>query len=86
MYSSTYQNVMGALLTRESVLEPVRDRQSARIFPLSYDRNLHADCGYTGWVQFDDGEILVVNYLMDDAKKAWIEAIVFRPEEMLIVN
>ncbi|MBO5258043.1 MAG: exo-alpha-sialidase [Clostridia bacterium] len=85
-FFGAYQNVMGALIDRASVLETVRNRQTARIFPLSYDRNLHSDCGYTGWVQFVDGEILIVNYLKDDAPKAWIEAISLRPDELLIVN
>ena len=79
-----YQNVFGALMKPESALEPERRKQSTRIFPLAYDRSTRADTGYTGWVQFDDGEVYVVNYIMDDADKAWISGISFRPEELVL--
>ncbi len=36
-------------------------------FPLDYDRSPFPDTGYTGWVQYPDGEIYVVNYIADDA-------------------
>lgn len=74
-FFGSYQNVFGALMSEESAKETLRNKQSTRIFPLAYDRNPKADTGYTGWVQFPDGEIFVVNYIMDDADKAWIQAI-----------
>lgn len=43
-FFGAYQNVMGALMPKESALETERNRQTARIFLLSYDRNLRADC------------------------------------------
>ncbi|HPT86166.1 MAG TPA: exo-alpha-sialidase, partial [Bacillota bacterium] len=61
-----------------------RHEQSARIFPIDYDRSTVSDLGYTGWVQFDDGEVYVVNYLVDDAPKAYIRASAFYPEEFTI--
>lgn len=39
---------------------------------IDYDRSPKADIGYTGRVQFYDGGIYVVTYLMDDAPKAQI--------------
>ncbi|MBQ0125865.1 MAG: exo-alpha-sialidase, partial [Clostridiales bacterium] len=51
------QNVFAALLDPEQVLETKRNAQSARIMPLDYDRSPVSDLGYTGWEQFDDGEI-----------------------------
>ena len=81
-FFGAYQNVFGALMQPETALETERKKQSSRLFPIDYDRNPEADTGYTGWVQFEDGEILVVNYIMDDAEKAYIRAISFRAEEV----
>ena len=44
----------------------------------------HSDTGYTGGVQFDDGEIYVVNYIMDDADKAQIRGYSFYPTDMVL--
>ncbi len=38
-----------------------------RILPIDFDRSPESDTGYSGWVQFDDGEIYIVNYIIDDA-------------------
>ena len=40
--------------------------------PVDFDRSPVADLGYSGWVQFEDGEIYIVNYIVDDAPKAQI--------------
>lgn len=60
------QNFQAALMTAESVQARSRRQQWARIMPLDFDHNAHADLGYSGWVQFPDGEIVVVTYLLDD--------------------
>ena len=39
---------------------------------LYFDRSPESDTGYSGWVQFDDGEIYIVNYIMDDAPKSQV--------------
>jgi len=83
-WGNTTQNVMGALMSPASALATNRKEQMARIFPLDYDRSSLADLGYTGWVQFDDGEIYVVNYIVDDAPKAHIRGYSFRAEELFI--
>ncbi len=66
------QNTFTVLTDRESVLAPTRNEAHTRILPLDFDRSPQSDTGYTGWVQFPDGEIYVVNYIMDDAPKAQI--------------
>ncbi len=78
------QNVFASFMTEKDVLERERNQQCVRIMPLDYDRSSEADLGYTGWVQFDDHEIYVVNYLLDDAPKAFIKGYCFFPEDVLI--
>lgn len=79
-----YQNTFGAILPPESALAEKRNDQWARIFPIDFDRSHVSDSGYTGWVQFDDGEIYVVNYIVDNSPKAFIKGYSFRAEEFLI--
>ena len=78
------QNVFAAFLRKEDLLETKRDKQNVRIMPLDYDRNPAPDLGYTGWTQFDDGEIYVVNYIKDDADKAYIRGYSFYPEDIVL--
>lgn len=78
------QNMFGTFMPFECALATERHEQSARIFPIDYDRSPVSDIGYTGWVQFDDGEVYVVNYLVDDAPKAYIRASAFYPDEFLL--
>lgn len=77
------QSVHGAIMRPESVKATERFRQNARIFQIAYDRAPTPDLGYTGWVQFDDGEIYLVNYIRDLEDKAWIQGISFTPEELM---
>jgi len=78
------QNLFAALTDRESALAPTREEAHARIMPIDFDRSPESDTAYSGWVQFDDGEISVVNYILDDAPKAQIRGISFRPEDLLL--
>ena len=66
------QNFFAALTDRESVLAADRAGAHTRILPLDFDRSVFSDTGYSGWVQFPDGEIYVVNYIVDDAPLAQI--------------
>ena len=66
------QNFFAALTDVESCLARRREDAHARILPIDFDRSLESDTGYSGWVQFDDGEIYIVNYIVDDAPKAQI--------------
>lgn len=66
-FGSWAHNFFAALTDRKSVLAQNRGEAGTRIMPVDYDRALKADLGYSGWVQFDDGEIYIVNYIVDDA-------------------
>lgn len=81
---STKQNFFCAVLDRDSVLAEERKQACVRIIPIDYDTALKADQGYSGWVQFDDGEIYIVNYIVDDAiDKGQIRGYSLRPEELV---
>lgn len=78
------QNFFGALTDVSSCLAEERQSMSTRIFPIDYDRSPVSDTGYSGWVQFSDGEVYVVNYIVDDAPRAQVRGYSFRPEELII--
>ncbi len=77
------QNTFAAFTDAASCLAEARHEARVRIMPIDYDRSPVADCGYTGWVQFDDGEIYVVNYIVDDAPKGQIRGYSFREEDVV---
>ncbi len=78
------QNTFAAFLQKDDLLLTERKVQRVRIMPLDYDRNPAPDLGYTGWTQFDDGEIYVVNYIKDDADKAQIRGYSFYPDDVVL--
>ncbi|MBQ9544627.1 MAG: exo-alpha-sialidase, partial [Clostridia bacterium] len=80
---SSTQNVFAAIMSKRSVLGTER-KHGIRIMPLDYDRHPKPDLGYTGWVQFDDGEIYVVNYIKDDSEKAHIRGYSFFPDDIVL--
>lgn len=61
------QNLFAALTDEISVIAQTRSDAWARILPIDFDRSPNSDTGYSGWVQFQDGEIYIVNYIVDDA-------------------
>lgn len=61
------QNLFAALSDDESALASTRNGAWARILPIDFDRSSKSDTGYSGWVQFPDSEIYIVNYIVDDA-------------------
>jgi len=65
-------NTFACLEPLDSALERDRTLQRASILPLDHDRSPHADSGYTGWAALPDGEIFIVNYVVDDATVAQI--------------
>ena len=67
-----HQNFFAALTDKDSVLAQTRDDAQTRILPIDFDRSPTSDTGYSGWVQFDDGEIYIANYVVDDAPKGQI--------------
>ncbi len=60
------QNTFAGWTDLESCLATQRNQARVRIMPLDFDRSPRSDCGYTGWAQFPDGEIFIVNYIVDD--------------------
>lgn len=66
------QNTFLAVTDTQTICSGERAEQQVRIMPLHYDRSSQADLGYTGWVQFEDGEIYVVDYIRDDQPKCHI--------------
>ncbi len=76
------QNLFAAFQTKEAALSPNR-QEKVRIMPIDYDRNPSPDLGYTGWTQFEDGEIYIVNYIKDDSDKAQIRGYSFYPDEIM---
>ena len=78
------QNFFAALTDVESCLARDRNDAHTRILPLDFDRSPESDTGYSGWVQFDDGEIYIVNYILDDAPKAQIRGYSLQAEDFLL--
>ena len=78
------QNLFAALTDTESALALTRAGAWTRIRPLDFDRSAESDTGYSGWIQFEDGEIYVVNYTMDDAPKAQIRGYSLSREDFLL--
>ena len=56
----------------ESALEPEVSQQKGLLLPLDLDTSPFADSGYTGWVEYERGRFLCVNYINDDAPLAQI--------------
>ena len=61
------QNFFASITDRASALAIRREDAGCRIMPIDYDASPKADLGYSGWVQFPDGEIYIVHYIVDDA-------------------
>ena len=78
------QNFFAALTDVESAKSRIRCEQSVRIMPVDYDRSAVADLGYSGWVQFEDGEIYVVSYIVDDAPKGQIRGYSLREDDFML--
>ena len=79
-----HQNFFAALTDAESALASTRDDAQTRILPIDFDRSAESDTGYSGWVQFDDGEIYIANYVVDDAPKGQIRGYALRMEDFLL--
>ena len=78
------QNLFAGLTDRASVLATVRSEAHTRILPVDFDRSTDSDTGYSGWVQFEDGEIYIVNYIMDAAPKAQIRGYALRMDDFIL--
>lgn len=82
-YGSWATNTFLTLTDEESLKHPGREG-NYRIIPLDYDRAPRSDGGYTGWVQLPDGDVLLVNYITDDAPKAQIRGYRFDPNKLIL--
>jgi len=80
------QNLFAALTDVESCLAKSRNEAHTRIMPIDFDRSPESDTGYSGWVQFPDGEIYVVNYILDDAPKAQIRGYSFYESDFILIS
>ena len=80
------QNFFAALADVGSCLARSREEAQTRILPLDYDRSPQSDTGYSGWVQFPDGEIYVVNYILDDAPRAHIRGYALAESDFLLAS
>ncbi len=79
------QNFFGAVTDVESALAEKRNDAWVRIFPIDFDRSANSDLGYSGWVQFPDGEIYVVEYIVDDAvDRGQLRGYSLYPDEILL--
>lgn len=78
------QNFFAALTDQASARATERKEQWTRIMPIDFDRSPVADLGYSGWVQFDDGEIYIVQYIVDDAPKGQIRGYALREEHFIL--
>lgn len=75
------KNTFAYLESTGSALETDRAKQSGIILPLDHDRNPKSDGGYTGWVETSPGEFLMVNYIKDDAPRAYIRGYRFSEKD-----
>ncbi len=55
-----------------------------RCLILDADRSVHRDEGYSGWVQLDNGNIFVVDYINDDAPLAQIRGYIVSREDIIL--
>lgn len=78
------QNFFAALTDVDSAKATARAEQWTRIMPIDFDRSPHSDLGYSGWVQFPDGEIYIVNYIVDDWPRGQIRGYRLRESEFLL--
>ena len=63
--------------------EKIYNGESLDSYELDFDRSeIKPDGGYSAWVELDGGEILMVNYITDDAPKAYIRGYRIRMEEI----
>lgn len=81
---NTNHILFAALMDLESAKETNYKNQWIRSMPIDYDRSLQADNGYSGWVQFEDGEIYIVQYLADDAPKCQIRGYSLRESDFYL--
>jgi sialidase-1 len=78
------QNFFAALTDVDSCLAEARNQQWTRILPVDFDRSPASDLGYSGWAQFEDGEIYIAQYIVDDAPNGHIRGYSLRETDFLV--
>ena len=66
------KNVFACLTNEQSMHSRTQPCLKSVILPLDHDNNARSDGGYTGWVETEDKQIYIVNYITKDAPKAYI--------------
>jgi len=66
------KNVFACLTAEKSMHNASRPCKDSIILPLDHDNNRRSDGGYTGWVETEDKQIYIVNYITKDAPKPHI--------------
>jgi len=82
-FSMPAQNLLAALTTVEGCLSENRDGP-VRLRPIDHDRSPNSDIGYSGWVQFEDGEIYIVSYLVDEAPNGHIRGYALSERDIVL--
>lgn len=77
------QNLFAAWMDTDTALATGYNKQWIRVLPIDYDRSPVADNGYSGWVQFDDGEIYIVQYIADDSPNCQIRGYSLREDAFI---
>ena len=78
------QNFFGALTSIESALAESYKESQTRIIPIDYDPSHASDLGYSGWIQFEDGEIYIVTYIVDDWPRGQIRGYSAHPDSFVL--
>ena len=65
-----YPDLKGAIFSEQSLLDGMEDRD---VFQIVHDSSTSPDQGYSAWVQLDGRTVYMVNYIMNDAPRAYIQ-------------
>jgi hypothetical protein len=68
----------------DDLSEPFKSQEMQRFQIIDVDRNLVTDSGYSGWVELDDGSILVCNYINEDAPRAFIRGYIINRRDWIL--
>ena len=62
----------------------MKEYYPGRTLILDMDRSVHRDSGYAGWVQLDSGDLLVIDYINDDAPRAHIRSYLVSRSDIIL--
>ena len=64
-----YRNLKACIFSEENLYD---GKNIFKTFLIDTDNSENADQGYSAWVQLDNKTVLMANYIVDDAPKAYI--------------